>query len=188
LLDLKGPCRDWGTSKILALQSAENVASAIAGNQADASILNSTMAVPMTQRGDAVLLAWVGDETPWQFGATFVSRASADHRTDTVNRFLRAFSRGTRDFHDAFTGAGERRADGPAAGAIEAIIAKYTELPLAAISSAIPYVDPDARLDVKDVFHQIEWYGSQGLLKQAVDGNAIIDRRYVIPLPEQPKP
>jgi len=173
--------------KILALQSVENVASAIVGGKADASILNSTMAVPMTQRGDAVLLGWVGDETPWQFGATFVSRATADHREETVRRFLRAFRRGTRDFHDAFTGAEERREDGPTAGAVEGIIAKYTGLPPAAISSAIPYVDPDARLDVKDVLHQIDWYGSQGLLKQPVDGTAIIDRRYLVPLPEQAK-
>ena len=176
-----------GSMKILALQSVENDVSAIAGGKADASILNSTVAVPMIQRGDGVLLGWVGDETPWQFGASFVSRKTADRRADTLHRFLNAFRHGTRDFHDAFTGAGEQRADGPTAGAIEAIIAKYTELPPVAISSAIPYVDPDARLDVKDVLHQIEWYGSQGLLKQAVDGNAIIDRRYVIPLPERPK-
>jgi hypothetical protein len=37
---------------------------------------------------------------------------------------------------------------------------------------------------VEDVLRQIDWYKSQGMLKGPVDGDAIIDKRYVIALPE----
>ena len=40
-----------------------------------------------------------------------------------------------------------------------------------------------ARLDIADVQHQIAWYKSQGLMKSTIAADALIDRRYVIPLP-----
>jgi hypothetical protein len=52
------------------------------------------------------------------------------------------------------------------------------------VKLGVPYFDADARLDVKDVLHQIARYKSQRMVKSEVDGNAIIDKRYVIPLPE----
>jgi len=36
---------------------------------------------------------------------------------------------------------------------------------------------------VKDSLRQIAWYRAQGMIKSAVDGEAIIDKRYAIPLP-----
>jgi hypothetical protein len=33
------------------------------------------------------------------------------------------------------------------------------------------------------VLHQIAWYKSQGMLKDSVNGNDIIDKRYAVPLP-----
>lgn len=44
------------------------------------------------------------------------------------------------------------------------------------------YVDADARLDVKDVLRQIDWYIEQDTLKGPINGEAIIDKSYVIPL------
>jgi hypothetical protein len=33
------------------------------------------------------------------------------------------------------------------------------------------------------VLHQIAWYRGQGLVKGEVDGDQVIDKRYVVPLP-----
>ena len=66
-----------------------------------------------------------------------------------------------------------------------AIVSKYTGQPSEEIISAIPYVDAEARLDVKDVLQQIAWYKSQGMVKGDVNGAEIIDTRYVVPLPER---
>jgi hypothetical protein len=74
---------------------------------------------------------------------------------------------------------------GPTAPEMLAIIAKYTQQPTAQIERGLAYVDADARLDVKDVLHQIAWYKSEGMIKGEIDGDKIIDKRYVVPLPEK---
>jgi NitT/TauT family transport system substrate-binding protein len=174
---------DLKNLRLLALQSLPNVATALAGGQADAGPLNATMAMPLAQRGEAKIIGWVGDETPWQFGAVWTSRKSADERGETIARFLRAYKRGARDYHDAFSAPDGKRADGPTAAGIAAIIAKHLGEPLAEAAQDVVYVDAEARLDVDDVLHQIDWYRAQNMIKGPVDGNAIIDKRYVVPLP-----
>ena len=47
----------------------------------------------------------------------------------------------------------------------------------------IAYVDPSLRVDVNDVRRQIAWYKAQGMVKDDVDPDAIIDKRYVGALP-----
>jgi len=51
------------------------------------------------------------------------------------------------------------------------------------IRRTIPYIDPEARLDVKDVLRQIDWYKSQRMVKASINGEEIIDRRYAVALP-----
>jgi NitT/TauT family transport system substrate-binding protein len=174
---------DLKSVRLLALQSLPNVATAIAGGQADAGPLNATMAMALAGRGAAKIIGWVGDETPWQFGAVWTSTKSADNRRDTVTRFLRAYTRAAREYHDAFSGSDGKPAKGQKAPEIEAIIAKYVGEPLDQAEHDIVYVDPEARLDVDDVLRQISWYRSQGMIKNEFDSNAIIDKRYVVPLP-----
>ena len=42
--------------------------------------------------------------------------------------------------------------------------------------------DPDAKLDVKDVLHQIVWFKGQNMLPADADGEKMIDKRYAVPL------
>jgi len=50
---------------------------------------------------------------------------------------------------------------------------------------AIGYNDPELRLDVRDIGRQIAWYRAQGMIKGDIDIDQVIDKRYVIPLPER---
>lgn len=174
---------DLKSIRILALQSMPNMASAIIGNQTDAALLATTPATPLIERKEAHLIGWVDDETPWQNGAVFVPTKMATEHHDTVEKFLRAFRKGTREYHDAFTGPGEKPKDGANLREVAGFIAKYTGSPLETAVKGDAYVDADARLDVKDVLHQIDWYLAQGMLKGAVDGDALIDKNFVKPLP-----
>jgi len=176
---------DLKNVRIVALQSIPNIRSAVIGDQVDSGMMPGNVAVPLIQSGNAKLLAWIGDETPYQLVGVFITAKTADERRDTVERFLGAIRKASRDYHDAFIGPDEKRKDGPNAAAILAILAKNTEQPPADAALALPYIDPEARLDVKDVLNQVAWYKAQGMLKPDVDGAAIIDRRYVIPLPEK---
>ena len=174
---------DLNSLHIMPLQANANIASAITGGQVDAALLNAFYSAPIIQRGDAKLLGVVGDETPWQMGAVFTTAKIADERHDTIERFLKAYRRGAQEYHDAFTGADGKRHDGPTADAVAAIIAKNVGQPVADVKARVTYVDPGLRLDVKDIAHQIAWYKAQGMVKGQVDAAALIDKRYVVPLP-----
>ena len=137
------------------------------------------------EAGQVKLLGFVGDIAPWQLGATFTSTKTANERPDMVKRYIRAFIKGVHDYHDAFTGPDEKRQDTATAPEILGIIGKYVPQSPDQLKRAIPYFDREARLDFKDIKHQIAWYKSQGMLKDAVTGDEIIDTRYAVPLPSQ---
>jgi NitT/TauT family transport system substrate-binding protein len=173
---------DVGSVRLVQAGSFPNLASALAGGSIDAAAQGGSALKPALQRGDAQLLAWVADEVQVQTGAT-IAGAAITNKKDLAERFLRVFRKGTADYRAAFTGPGETRVDGPTAAEVYAILAKYLGQPLDTIKLGVGYIAPDAQLDVKDVLHQIAWYKGQGLVKPEIDGNAIIDQRYVIPAP-----
>lgn len=163
--------------KLVPLQSLPNVASALQGGQVDAALIPATLAVPMIARGDAHVLGWVGDETPWQLGAIFATLRTISQRRAAVAGFINAYRRGARDFHDALLArdAGGLPIEGPQSNDLVAIIAEYTGQAPAQIRIGIPYVDPDARLLLDDIPRQVGWYQSMGLVDKSVDARAILD-------------
>ncbi|HEY1506514.1 MAG TPA: ABC transporter substrate-binding protein [Stellaceae bacterium] len=175
---------DAKSVRVLPLQSTSNRIAAVTGGTADTAILPSTYSVPSIQRGDAKLLGWVGDYTPWQTAAVFASTKAVNERSDMLKRFLRASLRGLKDYCDAFIGPDGKLRFGSTTPEIVTILAKYTGQSEADIKLGITYLDPEARIDVKDVEHQIAWYRAQGMVKGDFDANAVIDRRYAVALPK----
>ena len=173
---------DLKTIRIMPLQSNPNSVAAVSGGSVDAAISLVTYLKPALDKGDVKLLGYVGDETPWQLTGCFVSTKTANERQDTVQRFLRAFRKATRDYHDAFTGPDGRRHDEATAPEILAIIAKYTGRPVAEIDESIGYIDPQAAIDVADVARQVAWYKAQNLVKGEMTGDQLVDMRYAIAL------
>lgn len=174
---------DPKSQRLVALQGLSNVATALAGNQVEAGVEVSTFVLKLVDAQKAHLLAWVGDETPWQNTLIFVSTKTANERGPMIEAFMRAYKKGARDYYDAFTGPDGKRRDGPTAPAILAIMSKALDQSTAQLDQAISYDDPDAKLDVKDVLHQIAWFKEQGMLPADADGNKMIDKRYVVALP-----
>jgi NitT/TauT family transport system substrate-binding protein len=174
---------DLKSIRIQPLQSITNMATAMVGGNTDFMIILVTAALPLVQRGDAKLLGWVGDETPWQLGGMFTPTRTANERRDVVERFLRAYRKGAREYYEAFVGKDGRREDGPTASEVLGILAKYIEQPVERVKLGIPYIDPEARLDVDDILRQIQWFKSQNMVRLQGDGSDMIDRRYVVPRP-----
>jgi NitT/TauT family transport system substrate-binding protein len=171
------------TVRILPLQSITNAMTAVAGGRADITLNSATAELAAVQRGGARILGYLGDEKSYQFGVVFTATATANDRPNIVARFLRAYRKGARDYHDAFASANGDRTDGPTAAAILGILAKYVTVPPDQLAASVSYIDADARLDVQDVLHQVAWYKAQNLLKADIDAKALIDRRYVVALP-----
>jgi NitT/TauT family transport system substrate-binding protein len=141
--------------------------------------------LPLIERGDIRVLSWTGDEITFQDRAIFVPTRTANEKRGMLEHFLAAYRKGARDYHDAFIDQDERPKEGPTAAATIAIIAKYVEQSPDAVRSGIAYIDPQLRVNVADVMRQIAWYKSQNMLKGDVDGEKIIDRRYVVELKEK---
>ena len=97
-------------------------------------------------------------------------------------RFLRAFRKATRDYHDAFTAPDGSRKDMAGAPELLAIMAKYTGQTVSQIDDSIGYIDPNAAIDTADVARQVAWYKAQGLVKGDLPGDQLVDMRYAIKL------
>jgi len=172
---------DLGKIQLVPLQSAPNEMSAVVGGRVDASAPPTSSAAHSIQQGSAKLMGYIGDETPFQFGTVFASTKLVTERPDTVARFLRGYRKAARLYHDAFTGPDGKRRDGAEAPEILALLAKDLDLSLEDVRLGISYIDPEGRLDLPDVRRQIEWFKMQGMVKPEVDGDKVIDTRYVVP-------
>ncbi len=163
------------------LQSNTNVIAALAGGTVDAAVMPTGPILPPLTRGEIKLVAWNDEVAPNGTGsAAFTATKIANERGTIVRRFLIAYRKGMRDFHDAFVSADGKRQDGPTAPAILAIMSRFTGVPEADIARVIPYIDPEGRIDVDSVARQIAWYKSQNLLKGDINAEELIDSRYAL--------
>jgi len=173
---------DPKSQRLVPLQGLSNVASALAGNQVEAAPEVSTFALKLASDHKAHILGWVGDETPWQNTIIFVATKTADEKKPVIDAFMRAYKKGAHDYYDAFTGPKGERKDMADAPAVLAIMSKALNQSVEQLDQAISYDGPDAKLDVKDVLHQLQWFKDQGMLPADADGEKMIDKRYVVPL------
>ena len=168
--------------KLVPMQSLSNVAAALKGETVDGALLPVSAARKLLDDGSIKLLGWVGDETPWQVGAVFASPKTLEKK-QLVARLLGALERADREYHDVILAAvkdGQAPINDTTRPLLE-IIAKYTNLPLEHVVGNCAYVDPDGKLDVKNVANQIEWMQGQGFVDKGVTADAIIARDLVKP-------
>src|ERR1700724_2886493 len=168
--------------KFVPLQSLSNAAAALKGETVDAALLPVSTARKLMDDGGAKLLGWVGDETPWQLGAVFASPKTLNNKP-LVTKLLAALVRADREYHDVILASvtdGKAPINEVTKPLLE-IIAKYTNLPVEQVVGNCAYIDPDGRLDVKNVSNQIDWLQTQGFVDKGFDVDAIIAKDYVKP-------
>jgi NitT/TauT family transport system substrate-binding protein len=168
--------------KVLPLQSLSNAAAALKGETVDAALLPASTARRLMDDGGAKLLGWVGDETPWQLGAVFASPKTLTNKP-LVTKLLAALVRADHEYHDVILAAvtkGKAPINEATKPLLE-IIAKYTNLPVEQVVGNCAYIDPDGKLDVRNVGNQIEWLQEQGFVDKGFGADAIIARDYVKP-------
>jgi len=166
--------------KIVPLQSLSNAAAALKGETVDAALLPVSTARTLMDSNGAKFLGWVGDETPWQLGAVFASPKTLTNAA-LVTKLLTALARADREYHDVILAEikdGKAPIDEKTKPLLE-IIAKYTNLPVEQVVGNCAYIDPDGKLDVQNVDHQIKWLQGQGFVDKGFDASAIIAKDYV---------
>jgi len=176
---------DLKTIRVVGLQSNPNVASAITGGQVDAAVASAANIYALVGPGNAKLLGWLGEElgAAAEGDGTFTSKAMADQHPDTVRHFLAAFRKAERSWDAAFVDADGNRQDQAAAPEMIAIAAKALSQPESVIRLSVEYFDPQSRISVSDIQHALDWYESQGMLKEHVEAADVIDKRYAIEVP-----
>ena len=177
---------DPATIKFLALQSNGVVASAIAGNQADAAVQTAAPSFALIEKGDAKLLGWFSDVLSERQGeAIFTSTRVANERPRAVRGFLAGMRRAMVYWDTAFVDANGDRQNGPTAPEAIAIVAKELNQSESVVRAGIPYYDRQARISPKDMNASLAWYKSQNMVKPNVEIAPMIDRRYAIEVPEK---
>ena len=178
---------DLASVQLKPLQSLANMAAALKGNQIDAIIIAPHIAKQLMASGDAKLLGWYSDLDEYQFGALFTAPKMIEGRRATAEKFVRAYQRGTAEFAAALLkrdDSGNRKFDA-ASHALAALIAPHVypgepaDRAIGLVESSTFYVDPQARLNVGDIYGQIAWYKSQGMVDASVDPKTLIDLSFV---------
>jgi NitT/TauT family transport system substrate-binding protein len=168
--------------KIVPLQSLSNAAAALKGETVDAALLPVSTARKLMDDGGAKLLGWVGDETPWQLGAVFAAPNTLTNKA-LVTKLLAALDRADREYYDGILADvidGKAPINDKTKPLLE-IIAKYTNLPVEQVVGNCAYIDPDGKLDVKNVDNQIKWLQSQGFVDKGFDADEIVAKEFVKP-------
>jgi NitT/TauT family transport system substrate-binding protein len=167
------------------LQQISNMVAAVRTGQVDATMAIASMARPLAESNEAVIIGWVGDRVAYQITALFAARPMIATRADDLRRFCRAYQHGVADYRAAFLRfTPDRRPIHDAT--TDAAIAQINHHvfigdPRAPdkIKAGIGWYDEGAALDVADVKAQLAWFGEQGLVRGPIDSADIIDTSFL---------
>ena len=168
--------------KLKALQSVGNMIGALKSGQVDSRIIVPHIAKPLAGAGAAKIIGWVADYAPYQVGGLFTSTANVEKRRGVTEKFVKAYQKGIADYRAAFIDGNANQ------DAIVAIIHKYVYKDQDAakahpkIRNGAMYIEADGRLDVADVYKQVEWYREKGLVDASVDAGSFVDNSFIKPL------
>lgn len=154
---------------------------AFKGAQVDATLIPVNGARALERDGAGRILGWVGDETPWQLGALFTSPRLIAERRALAVAFVRGYQKGASAYHKAFNmkDAAGKLVQGEGYDEMMAIMSKAMQQPPELLAQGLPYVDPLGRLLVDDIYEQVAFWQSQGLVDKTADAKAILDLSFV---------
>lgn len=178
---------DLKTVLIKPMGSADAVAAAIASGQADAAILPSPQARDLLASGAARLLGWCSQVDETQLGGVFVTAKAIDSRRAALEKFVRAYQRGTADYAGALSRIDRqhKRVSDAASQAAAVVIGRIlypngsAEKIVTLVEDSAYAVDPQARLDINDISEQFAWLKAQGFLDSQADVRLVVDPSFV---------
>ena len=171
---------DTRTITMVPLNSLPNMAAAFKGGTVDGAIFPVTTWRQVEADGGGHLVAWVGDEAPWQLGGVFTSPKTIAERRPVVEKFIAGYQRGAAAYDEAF---GKREngklVPGPGYDELLAILATAVKQSPQLVASGLPYVDPQGRLDVGDIYKQVQLWQAQGQVGRDADPKTFVDLTFV---------
>lgn len=153
---------------LVPLENYGNIVAALQSNQIDGAILPPALAQRVLDAKGGHLLAWTGDEVPEQQGIICASPQTLARKHDTMQRFMRAYVDGARQYHDVFNqvdtnGVPVKGAD---YAALVDIIARYANIKPTEAEAQVAYIIPDLQPDRSDIMRQIAFWQQQGMVSK----------------------
>lgn len=162
---------------LVPMQSFPNLAAAFKGGQIEIMAAASGVIIPIEPMNVGHVIAWSGDETPWQLGAVFLRPQVIATRRPMVEAFLRAYKRGCAMYHNAVNAVDASGAHIQGPGYDQAIATMSTALNLRPhdVEQSIGFMPEDCALDVADIRNQVDFWKSEKLIDQGINADALLD-------------
>jgi NitT/TauT family transport system substrate-binding protein len=141
------------------LRGLPNMVSALSSDQVDFAIFPEPLGTEAVSKGGGVLLGWVDDRMPYQIAVVFYGEKFAANK-EAATRFMKAYVRGTRYYHDHLLKGSEQSPDF-VRGAES--IQKWTQQPQHGRRGLI-FMDRDGKLLAADIPRQVAWYAANGFI------------------------
>lgn len=165
------------------LQKVGAIIGALKSGQVDAWSIVPHIAKALAGGGAVQVIGNVADYIPdYQVTTVFTSSGNAANERAQTEAFLRAFSRGADDFNAALV---DKTAGEAAAEEMVMLIHKYVyadrEYAKAApsIRNGAMRINKDAGLNMGSVNDQLGWFKSEGLIKDTITSDVLVDPSYV---------
>jgi len=165
--------------KTVPLKSPAGEIRALARGEIDAALLPYPVALHAVSTGQSLLLP--SNFTRWQQGVVFTGAATIAAKRDFVARFVRAYQRGTAEYHLNFLeyDDGGDFIPGPHYDDYLRMIARELHLSPDLLSRTKSYCDRRANLDAADIEKQVRFWQDRGRLDKRITAADLVDLSFI---------
>lgn len=171
---------DPKTITMVPLNALPNMAAAFKGGTVDGALFPVTTWRQVEADAGGHLIGWVGDEAPWQLGGVFTAPKTIAEKRPMVEKFIAGYVRGAAAYNEAF---GKREngklVPGPGYDDLLGILAGAVKQSKELVAAGLPYIDPQGRLDVGDIYKQVQLWQGQGQVARDADPKTFVDLTFV---------
>jgi NitT/TauT family transport system substrate-binding protein len=170
---------DSGSIKATAFKSPAGELSALSRGDIDAAILPFATALHAARNGRSLLR--LSDFAEWQQGVVFTSAQKIAADRILMERFMRAYQRGTAEYALNFLSYddGGDFIPGPHYDRYLDLIARQVNISSAMLARTKTYCDRRANLDVTDIEKQVQFWQNRGRVDKSVVAADLLDLSFI---------
>jgi NitT/TauT family transport system substrate-binding protein len=170
---------DPGSIKTISLKSPAGELGALSRGEIDAALLPFATALHSASRSEMLLP--LSNFAQWQQGVVFTTAKNIATRRNLIERFMRAYQRGTAAYQVNFLSYddGGDFIPGPHYDKYLDLIARQVQISPDMLAITKTYCDRRANLDVADIKKQVQFWQDQGRLDKRVAAVDLMDLSFI---------
>jgi NitT/TauT family transport system substrate-binding protein len=170
---------DPGSIKTISLKSPSGELWALSRGDIDAALLPFAIALHSASRSEMLLP--LSNFAQWQQGVVFTTAKNIATRRNLIDRFMRAYQRGTADYQLNFLSYddGGDFIPGPHYDKYLDLIARQVQISPDMLAITKTYCDRRANLDVADIKKQVQFWQDQGRLDKRIAAADLLDLSFI---------